>query len=32
MKNAKLILVFIMSAALLGLSACSDQGTTGGQA
>lgn len=32
MKNVKLILVFVMIAALLGLSACSDQGTTGGQA
>jgi uncharacterized protein YdeI (BOF family) len=32
MKHAKLILAFIMVAALFGLSACSDQGTTGGQA
>jgi hypothetical protein len=31
MKHTKMILVFIMVAALLGLSACSDQGTTGGQ-
>ena len=32
MKHAKMILTFIMVAALLGLSACSDQGKTGGQA
>jgi len=31
MKHAKMILAFIMVAALLGLWACSDQGTTGGQ-
>ncbi len=31
MKLAKLTLIFIMIAALLGFSACSDQGTTGGQ-
>lgn len=31
MKHTKLILTFIMVAALLGLSACSDQGTTDGQ-
>lgn len=31
MKFAKLTLVFIMMAALLGLSGCSDQGTPGGQ-
>ncbi|MGA9236887.1 MAG: hypothetical protein WBV95_05235 [Desulfobacterales bacterium] len=31
MKHAKMILAFIMVAALLGLSACSDQGTTDGQ-
>ena len=31
MKQAKMILTFIMVAALLGLSACSDQGTTDGQ-
>jgi hypothetical protein len=31
MKIAKLILVFIMVAALLGWAACSDQGSTGGQ-
>ncbi|MFZ0611727.1 MAG: hypothetical protein WAM73_05775 [Desulfobacterales bacterium] len=31
MNLTKLTLVFIMVAALLGLSGCSDQGTTGGQ-
>lgn len=31
MKFAKLTLIFLMVAALLGLSGCSDQGTTGGQ-
>ncbi len=31
MKHAKLTVVLIMVAALIGLSACSDQGTTGGQ-
>ena len=31
MKHAKMILAFILVAALLGLSACSDQGTTDGQ-
>lgn len=31
MKHAKLTVVLIVIAALIGLSACSDQGTTGGQ-